>query len=133
MMREELPEAVQSAIIALNSDTKTLTLKRYSDYEVISLNSILYVEKIKRQNSLRIVLTDRNVEHRETVQTLEKLLTGCGFFRINSGTLVNMKHIKQISGSNITMLNGKVLPVAASKLNTLKKEFSAYLRPDYSV
>lgn len=130
-IENELPEAIYSAILSLTSTTKTLTIRRYSDYDVIPINNIIYIEKIKYKNFLNIVCTNGNIEYRETVQVLEKKLEGSSFFRINSGTIINFKYIKQISGQDIILSNGKILSVSNSKINSLKKGFVTYQRFDY--
>lgn len=130
MMKNELPEAIDSAIRSLTTGTKSLTIKRYSDYEIIPIDNIYYIEKVKYKNFVNIVCKSEELQYRETIQILEKKLEGTGFVCINSGTLVNMKYIKQISGRDIVLLCGKTLSISESKLENFKKEFSVYQRFD---
>ena len=86
MMEKELPEAIDSAIRALTTSIRSLTIKRYSDYEIIPIDNIYYIEKVKYKNYVKIVSKNEEIIHRETIQILTKKLEGAGFVCINSGT-----------------------------------------------
>ncbi len=131
MMKKELPEAINSAINSIIGTSQNLTLKRYSDYEIIPINTIKYIEKVKYKNYLNIVCCNKEMQYRETIQFIEKKLEGTGFIKINSGTLVNMKYIEILAGSDLILTDGKVLSISASNLEKAKKELSVYLRFDY--
>ncbi|MCM1440381.1 MAG: response regulator, partial [Roseburia sp.] len=81
-MESELPEAIDSAIRYFSSCTESLVVNKYSDYEVIPLGCIKYIEKIKLKNRVNIVCTDKSVEYGNTIQYLENKLNGSGFTKI---------------------------------------------------
>ncbi len=130
MMEKELPEAIDSAIRALTTSIRSLTIKRYSDYEIIPIDNIYYIEKVKYKNYVKIVSKNEEIIHRETIQILTKKLEGAGFVCINSGTLVNMKYIKKISNRNVMLTEGTILLISEAKMEDFKREFSAYQRFD---
>lgn len=127
-MSEELPEAIDSAIRSLSSSPKSLIVNKYSDYEVIPLNNIKYIEKIKLKNLVKIICANRAIEYGDTIQSLEKKLEDGGFSKINSGTLVNLRFVIRLSKQQIVLTDGTVLNVSLSRLDTFKKEFLLYQR-----
>lgn len=131
MIKKELPEAIDSALNSLSETARGLTIKRYSDYEIIPINNIRYIEKIKYRNIVEINCITGIIDHRETIQTLEHKLEGAGFVKINSGTIVNMKFVKQILGHELILIDGTMLKISNSRIDVLRKELSAYQRYDH--
>lgn len=130
-MAEELPEAIDSAIRSLSSCAKGLIINKYSDYEIIPLNSIKYIAKVKFKNFVSIFCTNRTVEYGDTILSMEKRLDSSEFVKINSGTLVNMKFVKCLSKQQIILTDGTILTVALSRLDDFKRELSLYQRFDF--
>lgn len=129
-MSKELPEAIESALKSILGSVKNLTIKRYSDYQVIPLNTIKYIEKAKYKNSVNIVCCNETVEYRETISVLDKKLEGNGFVKINSGTLVNLRYIKKIEGQDVILTDYNILRISQSNIEIIKKEFAKYIRHD---
>lgn len=129
-LKKELPEAIDSSIKSIIGTSQSITLKKYSDVEIVPINTIKYIEKVKYKNYLNIVCTNGNIQHRDTIQYFEEKLKTSGFAKINSGTLVNMKYIKKLSGTVLILMDGTTFTVSSSNLEEFKKALSVYLRFD---
>ncbi len=126
-MERELPEALCSAIRLIQNDSTNLIVRHYTDIQYVPLSNIKYIEKIKGKNSVSIVCRSATLSHRETVKVLWRQLSPQGFVRINSGTLVNLKHIKRISGSEL-FIGDEVLKISESNIEEVKHALAQYMR-----
>ncbi len=126
-MEKELPEALYSAIKLIQNDSTNLVVRHYTDIQYVPLSSIKYIEKIKGKNSVSVVCHSESLSHRETIQVLERHLSPLGFVRINSGTLVNLKYVKRISGTEL-YIGDEVLKVSESNIEKVKHALAQYMR-----
>lgn len=126
-MTKELPEAIDSAIRLLVNESTCLTVKKYNDTQYVPINQIKYIEKIKNRNSVNLYCTNEIIQHRETIQTLEQSLKDFGIIKINSGTLVNLKYIKRLNGTDI-YIGDEILKVSAAHLDSVKHSISKSMR-----
>lgn len=127
VMEKELPEALYSAVKLIQNDSTNLVVRHYTDIQYVPLSSIKYIEKIKGKNSVSVVCHSESLSHRETIQVLERQLSPLGFVRINSGTLVNLKYVKRISGTEL-YIGDEILKVSESNIEKVKHALAQYMR-----
>ena len=126
-MEKELPEALYSAVKLIQSDSSNLVVRHYTDIQYVPLSSIRYIEKIKGKNTVSVICHSEAFTHRETIQVLDRQLSPMGFVRINSGTLVNLKYVKRISGPEL-FIGDEVLKVSESNIEKVKHALAQYMR-----
>ena len=126
-MDKELPEALYSAVKLIQNDNTNLVVRHYTDIQYVPLNSIKYIEKIKNKNAVSLICHSGTLSHRETIQTLARLLEPQGFVRINSGTLVNLKYVKRISGGDL-YIGDEILKISESNVEKVKLALAQYMR-----
>ena len=126
-MDKELPEALYSAVKLIQNDNTNLVVRHYTDIQYVPLNSIKYIEKIKNKNAVSLICHSGTLSHRETIQTLARQLEPQGFVRINSGTLVNLKYVKRISGSDL-YIGDEILKISEPNIDKVKLALAQYMR-----
>lgn len=62
----------------------------------------------------------------EKLDCIEQALTGHGFLRIHKSYLVNMRHIRRISGYTALLDTGEELPVPRLRYQAVREQFVAY-------
>lgn len=79
---------------------RSIMVKTKEGYERIALNDILFLERINRRNA--IVTQDGRMIYlfRYTMEELETLFSGCGFYRCYQSFIVNMSKVAGIRVDN---------------------------------
>lgn len=62
-----------------------------------------------------------------TLNALEKELLEFGFLRIHQSFLVNLRHIKKVTGYQAILNNGQMLPIPKTRYRVVKNAFIAYI------
>ncbi|MDR1355792.1 MAG: LytTR family DNA-binding domain-containing protein, partial [Propionibacteriaceae bacterium] len=82
----------------------TIVLSTEKEKHRVDIADVLYLESYKHQ------VTAHTLKHRYSAQgplrALEEELSPLGFFRINSGYLVNLRHVTGLRQNTITLRNG---------------------------
>jgi len=125
--REELPEAINSAVKLIQNDSTNLVVRHYADVQYVPLSSIRYIEKIKNKNAVSVVCHTERFTHGETIQSLEARLSTQGFIRINTGILVNLKYVRRISGYDL-YIGDEVLRISESRSEKVRHALALYMR-----
>lgn len=101
-----------------------------SKYKVIRIpvSSILYV--FVKGHNLIYVTQQGEVAVREKMADAEMRLQKYSFVRINSGCIINMKYISQISGDTI-VVGEETLVISRSRKNDFKTKFAIYVGEQY--
>lgn len=102
-----------------------LCLKSGMAADYISSKDILYIDV--RDHNIRIVLPDSDKTYYEKLQTVEKLLSGQGFYRCHKSFLVNFRHIRSIRQDAVIMQNGEQLPISRHRRREFLSEFAKYV------
>lgn len=104
---------------------KELLIKSDDNYFRLLVSKIRYVEKEK---NYLIYHTD-NGEYRErgTMENLQGELTSSGFSMCNSGCLVNLRAISQVTPTTV-IVDGIPLPLSRRKIKDFKADMLKYLR-----
>ena len=104
---------------------KEIIIKCDDNYFRVPVSSIFYVEKDK---NYLIYRTKRGeITRRGTLKDAEEELAGCGFSVCNSGCIVNLKLIEQVT-QNCVIINGEQIPLSRRKVKDFKKDMLGYLR-----
>lgn len=102
----------------LNQDHSFL-FSNWQGLHRLSLEDILY---FKSEGSRILVATEHeSYIYRESIRTLEKQLERFLFQRIHRSYLVNLHWVKNIWGQELTLRNGKVLPLARHRSRELRE------------
>ncbi len=62
-----------------------------------------------------------------TLNALEKEIIEFGFLRIHQSYLVNLRHIKKVTGYHAILDNGQMLPIPKTRYREVKNAFIAYI------
>ncbi len=116
---------VMDHVIKKQGSEKALWVRDSEGEHKIALSDILYIEA--RNQKVVINTSDGFIEVRGKVSDYEEKLSAEGFFRIHRGYLVSLAKVKSISGSDITVLNGDILPVGRTKMKELKSALLAFV------
>lgn len=118
---KELEEAMDCALSELSKiDENTVTLHRYNDYWRIAYHEIISVTRIARQ----LVITTNSygeLTDNRGITEFFKLLNDSRFLLIDRSCFVNIDYISQITGYNLKLTNGQVLPISRRSLQNVKQ------------
>ncbi len=94
---------------------------------VLRLNEIMYVDKIKDTNMIRIV-TDRGVfEVRKNLSHIRDILLRNCFISTSRSCLVNLKFFYKLEGNVVELRNGMQLVASKRRVETIKKQILEYV------
>lgn len=100
---------------------------RMANQDVVILQAdILYFEA--DGNYLNVYTTSENYRFRSTVTAVENNLSDKGFIRVHKGFLVNQAAVKIIGKDELEMINGTVIPLGKSYVETAKQQLLKSMR-----
>lgn len=105
-------------------DDRTITVRDKNGYKRLNVYDILYVEVFN--HSLIYHLTEGEVVVRGTMTEAEKRLGEYHFCRCNSCYLVNLKHVREVSGEHI-QVGPERLKISQTKKQSFLTEFAKYV------
>ncbi len=119
-------DKLKKAISFINSHKeKEIVVKSEDKYILIPVSDIYYI--MKDRNYLIYYTAKGKIAERGTMKKVEEDLAGNGFSVCNSGCMVNLKHIQQVT-QNCVVINGEQIPLSRRKIRDFKKEMLSYLR-----
>lgn len=126
-LNEELREVLHLAIAVVEKNSIKYCQFRTEYGEVkFNINDIQYIECINRKVYL---IPDDNKQHNligiQFSEIVDEFLDK-GFILIHRTCIVNLKYIFSIGKLDITLDNGKKLPVSRYKINDVKRAFTLY-------
>lgn len=127
-LEEELEEAVISALGKLLSADEYLTITNRNDCTNINIQRVLYMEKEKDSNYITIVTVDDRYRYRANINELHDQFKGHMFVKINSGTLVNLRHISAVQEGEILMSDNQRLLAAKKYIRDIKERYIEFMR-----
>jgi DNA-binding LytR/AlgR family response regulator len=92
----------------------------------IMQEDIIYTEAFA--HAVLIQTTKNSYEVKKSIGELEKELDGAMFVRCHRSYLANLKYISKIAKTDITLDNGKIIPVSRRIYNDINKAFITYYR-----
>lgn len=125
---DELGEALFSALSLLMGTTSHLAVSDRNGISRVALQRIIYIEKEKATNYIKIVCRNEEYRDRRGIKELISTLDPSVFVRINVGTVVNVKHILSVKEDTVMLYGNHRLPVSKKYLPGLKKAFLEYMR-----
>lgn len=112
-------------ILDNNNREKFIIIKDLEGLQKICSCEIYYFEIVKRK--LNIYLIDgRVISTWKTIKELYNELKDENFIKINSGCVVNIKYIKELSGQDVFLDNEQKLVVSRSEIKLLKSILLQY-------
>ncbi|MBE6573235.1 MAG: response regulator transcription factor [Ruminococcaceae bacterium] len=127
-LNDELEEALTSAVKNLLSSDKYITLINRNDCTQISVHRVIYIEKQKATNYIKILCINEEYRDRRGIKELIADLDPSLFIRINVGTVINIKHIHSIREDHVVMSNKECLPIAKKYYTELKTKYIKFMR-----
>lgn len=96
-----------------------LFIRQGDNFTHIVWEDIMYIEGM--QNYAKLHFKDKTLTIHQTMTSLEQQLPKNFFFRIHRSYIINITYIDSISGNRL-FVNGRELPIAATKREDLYKE-----------
>ncbi|MDE6687414.1 MAG: LytTR family DNA-binding domain-containing protein [Lachnospiraceae bacterium] len=94
----------------------------------ISLEKIVYIESSLHKLEFHVIEEYMmTYSMYGTLNSLEKELLEFGFLRIHQSFLVNLRHIKKVTGYQAILNNGQMLPIPKTRYRVVKNAFIAYI------
>ena len=101
-------EFTKNDTVAISDKNGTLTLRS---------SNIIYIEAFR--HDVELVTTQGRISTSKTLSELEEVFTEKGFFRTHKSYLVNLRHIRTIDGSSLSMSDGSTVLLSKHR----KKQF----------
>lgn len=120
-LSRDIEEALDCAVKEVSDpNDNVVTLHRYNDYWRVTYGDIIYVNRVSRQ---LVIVTESQGELTDNrgITEFHSLLDDDRFLFIDRSCFVNIDYISQISGYDIRMKNGTVLPVSRRSLQSVKQ------------
>ena len=126
---DQLPEALISCYEKINLKNNQIFNFYYKGTNyALRLSDIFYFAYIGRK--VTVVTAKEEYSFYGKINEIETQLAGFFFVRIHSGFLVNLNRISSISAGEVTMADGKMLPVSRQRYAKLKEAYLIYLRKE---
>lgn len=127
-IKKELPIALESAYKIVDSMHNQSTVIKTEDGEkYISRSDIVYAETEDRKVKLHMCNGKEYITRRFLKDFIDDL-SDDSFLHINSGCIVNVKYINNISSYDITLDDGKRLIVSRARIKDVKTQLLNYWR-----
>ena len=110
--------------MAKRREEKSVLLNTSDGSKRIPVSHILYAEALRHQVVYHTEEGDITV--RGSLKDAEQLLEGCGFEKCNSGFLVNLRHVRGISGDD-ALVGSDRLPVSRARKKPFMQALTAYI------
>ena len=117
-------EALDAAILqAEKVNERMIALKTENGIETINANHIMYSEA--HEHYQYIVLNDRRqIKVRNTVtELLTVLMRSGGFVRVGSAYIVNLRHVKNVTPTNVCLYSNFKIQIPRGKFTEIKNTF----------
>lgn len=127
-----LEDSIYECMDAIFEKINHVVLKRtftFNECEKnVPLERIIYVESKLHKLEFHI-MEERMMIYTMygTLNVLERELHSFGFLRIHQSFLVNLQHIKKVTGYNAVLSNCQSLPVPKARYRDVKNAFIAYI------
>lgn len=122
--RRALEEAIATDR-RLNHRNEMITLRSGGKTVVIEINGIVYIEILNHR--LHIHTTENEHTFLQSLTDFERLLPSECFCRCHNSFLVNLKHIKEISRTELLLHCGTIIPVGRRYYSGIQSAFVRYL------
>ena len=118
----EILEGIRERLYSSSSDV--VSLRTHDGDCVLPLKDVLYFEGTAQRMVLAHVMGHEGpVTCQGKLSALEESLSGKGFLRIQKSFLVNMTHLRRISGYQAFISNGKELKVSELNYSKIREQY----------
>ncbi len=124
---QSISEVINYVIERMNS-RKYLWIKNPEGEYRVMLSDIIFIES--QDQKIVVNTLSGSLEQRGKLNDYEERLRGEGFFRIHRSYLVALSKVVGISGRDVTMANGFVLPVGRTKENEFRNALIALVNKE---
>ncbi|MEG2929400.1 MAG: LytTR family DNA-binding domain-containing protein [Oscillospiraceae bacterium] len=126
IVAEEFNEVLDGAIKTIidKPDNLEITFKQHKHY--INEADIIYIESYNRKRYVH-TLTEK-YPTLETLTSLKNRLPNDNFAMVQKTFLVNLKHVKKLDCSSVTMTNDKEILFSRGQFEQFSKEHISYLK-----
>lgn len=123
-----LPDAIKKAIIQLDKINEEFIAIETLTYEtvVIKVSEIIYIERLLRETII-YTLSGKETTHLN-IDKINKKINKNTMARIHRSYMINMRHVKRFTGTEITMTNDTVLNVTRSYKKSFKELFMNFIK-----
>lgn len=123
-----LPDAVNKALIQLDKINEEFIAIETLTYEtvVIKVSEIIYIERLLRETII-YTLSGKETTHLN-IDKINRKINKNTMARIHRSYMINMKHVKRFTGTEITMTNDTVLNVTRSYKKSFKELFMNFIK-----
>lgn len=119
-------DKLKKAINLVNARSeKDILIKSEGSYFRIPLSQVYYVEKDK--NYLIYYTAQGELKERRNMEDVAKELSSSGFSLCNSGCIVNLRYIQQVTQTDVTV-NNVQLPLSRRRIKDFKTDMLKFLR-----
>ncbi len=122
----ELPKILEDCVNELKHKTKHFCFKSDGRNIRLLISEILYFES--EANYVKVFTVDHEYRFRSTMTAVENSLNTYGFIRIHKGFLVNQEAVMLIGSDEARLINGQVLPMGKTYVDSAKSELMRYMR-----
>jgi DNA-binding LytR/AlgR family response regulator len=122
---DEIEGVLLNAIEEIRKKDNRFVFRHESETISLAVSEIMYFEA---SGNYLILHTKANTYRcRETMTKVENELSKKGFLRIHKGFLLNQEAVFRIGNDDVTLLDGKVLPIGRSNKEVVKQKLMRYL------
>lgn len=122
----ELPKMLEDCVAELKLKTKHFCFKTDGKNIRLLISEIMYFES--EANYVKVFTKDCEYRFRSTMTAVENSLNTYGFIRIHKGFLVNQEAVMLIGSDEARLVNGQVLPMGKTYVDSAKRELMRYMR-----
>ena len=122
----ELPKILEDCADDLKLKTKHFCFKSDGKNIRLLISEIMYFES--EANYVKVFTRDYEYRFRSTMTAVENSLNTYGFIRIHKGFLVNQEAVMLIGSDEARLVNGQVLPMGKTYVDSAKSELMRYMR-----
>lgn len=124
LKKEIFEKAMKKAIEKVKNNERKFLLIKGKEVTRVFYDEIYFAESVGRK--MRLYCEEDMLEYYEKMDELEKELKG-SFVRCHKSFLVNLMHVRSVDGRDITLMNGKKIPISRNKSAETKEKVFAYL------
>lgn len=129
IQKQNLEEALDSAIESLGEDRWLTCFDQYRREHSISLPEIFCIEACHRK--CFISTKDTTYDCFFGIRQISDWLPSRSFFQTHRSYIVNLNYIQSLKGSTLELSNGLTVPVSRSNIAAFREKYQDYIRSDH--
>lgn len=122
----ELPEAVSAVVSKIVEESILYNAGHEHESAKVRIMDVDYIES--KGHYLNFYTDEGDVQLRGKISDYEEKLAAYGFIRVHRGYLANIRCINGFDSKQISMNNGKTLPVSRKNSDTIKQQYDKFVK-----